>query len=73
MHVLEEVGGPPLGLFDELDYDQTTLKLQPGDILAFYTDGITEAMDADGVQFGVNRLDEVLRRCGLDARRSSPA
>ena len=64
---LEEVGGPPLGLFDDLEYDQTTVALIPGDILAFYTDGITEAMDASNVQFGTTRLDEVLRRCGLDA------
>jgi sigma-B regulation protein RsbU (phosphoserine phosphatase) len=64
---LEEVGGPPLGLFEEVEYDQTTLALIPGDILAFYTDGITEAMDAENVQFGTTRLDQVLRRCGLDA------
>ena len=67
-HSLDEVGGPPLGLFDELDYDQTTLALRPGDILAFYTDGITEAMDADSVQFGVTRLDAVL--AALRARRA---
>ena len=64
---LEEVGGPPLGLFDDIEYDQTTLALRPGDILAFYTDGITEAMNTENVQFGTTRLDEVLRRCGLDA------
>jgi sigma-B regulation protein RsbU (phosphoserine phosphatase) len=65
---LEEVGGPPLGLFEDLKYDQTTLELRPGDVLAFYTDGITEAMNAGSAQFGVNRLDDVLRRCDLDAR-----
>jgi sigma-B regulation protein RsbU (phosphoserine phosphatase) len=65
---LEEVGGPPLGLFDDLDYEQTTLQLRPGDILAFYTDGITEALNVENKQFGVDRLDEVLRGCGLDAR-----
>ena len=64
---LEEVGGPPLGLFDEIEYEQTTLALQPGDILAFYTDGITEAMNDKNVQFGTARLDQVLHRCGLDA------
>jgi phosphoserine phosphatase RsbU/P len=64
---LEEVGGPPLGLFDEIEYEQTTLALRPGDILAFYTDGITEAMDDKNVQFGTARLDQVLHRCGLDA------
>jgi sigma-B regulation protein RsbU (phosphoserine phosphatase) len=67
VHSLEEVGGPPLGLFDDLHYDETTLVLKPGDILAFYTDGITEAMDSDNVQFGVQRLDQILSHCGLDA------
>jgi len=62
----EEVGGPPLGLLDDLEYEQTTLTLLPGDNLAFYTDGITEAMDARNAQFGVDRLDLVLGRCGLD-------
>ena len=67
VQALEEVGGPPLGLLEELEYEQTTLELQPGDVLAFYTDGITEAMDARGVQFGVDRLDEILSRCHLEA------
>jgi sigma-B regulation protein RsbU (phosphoserine phosphatase) len=62
----EEVGGPPLGLMDELDYEQTTLTLLPGDILAFYTDGITEAMDAHNAQFGVGRLDRELSHCGVE-------
>jgi sigma-B regulation protein RsbU (phosphoserine phosphatase) len=68
IQALEEVGGPPLGLFEELAYDQTTLALRRGDAVAFYTDGITEAMDQGGVQFGVNRLDDVLSHCGLDAK-----
>jgi len=61
----EEVGGPPLGLLDDLEYEQTTLTLLPGDVLAFYTDGITEAMDGRNAQFGVGRLDLVLSRCDL--------
>jgi sigma-B regulation protein RsbU (phosphoserine phosphatase) len=68
VHSLEEIGGPPLGLLDDLNYEQATLELRRGDVLAFYTDGITEAMDAGGAQFGVPRLDSVLSRCGLDAR-----
>ncbi len=66
VHSFEEVGGPPLGLLEDLEYEQTTLTLLPGDILAFYTDGITEAMDANNRQFGVGRLDLELSRCGLD-------
>jgi sigma-B regulation protein RsbU (phosphoserine phosphatase) len=62
----EEVGGPPLGLLDDLEYEQTTLQLKAGDILAFYTDGITETMDVGDHQFGVGRLDAALSRCDLD-------
>jgi sigma-B regulation protein RsbU (phosphoserine phosphatase) len=64
---LEAVGGPPLGVFTDTEYPQATLSLQPGDILVLYTDGITEAMDRRGEQFGLERLNEVLRRCGLSA------
>ncbi len=64
---LDEIGGPPLGLFDATEYDQTTVTLQVDDTLCLYTDGITEAMDPRGVQFGTERLDEVLGRCDLDA------
>lgn len=64
---LDAVGGPPLGLFDAIEYDQATVELRPDDTLAFYTDGITEAMDARNVQFGTERLDEILGRCDLDA------
>jgi phosphoserine phosphatase RsbU/P len=64
---LDEIGGPPLGLFEAIEYDQTTLTLRPDDTLAFYTDGITEAMDPAGAQFGIQRLDAILGRCDLDA------
>ena len=64
---LEEVGGPPLGLLEDLEYEETTFELQPGDVLAIYTDGITEAMDSRSVQFGPARLDEILSRCHLEA------
>jgi phosphoserine phosphatase RsbU/P len=64
---LDEIGGPPLGLFDATEYDQATVSLKADDTLAFYTDGITEAMDPRGVQFGTERLDEILGRCDLDA------
>ncbi len=65
---LDEIGGPPLGVFEELDFDQTTIALEPDDVLALYTDGITEAMDSTNAQFGVGRLDEILGLCELDAQ-----
>lgn len=64
---LEDAGGPPLGLFEEVGYDQTTLTLQPGDALVLYTDGVTEAMNARSKQFGVDELNKVLAHCDLSA------
>ncbi|MFO0911144.1 MAG: PP2C family protein-serine/threonine phosphatase [Isosphaeraceae bacterium] len=65
---LDAVGSVPLGLFDDVVYDQETLQLQPGDKIVFYTDGITEATDPSGrEQFGTGRLDESLAHCHLDA------
>jgi sigma-B regulation protein RsbU (phosphoserine phosphatase) len=66
---LEDVGGPPLGVFNDTEYPQTTLSLRPGDVLVLYTDGITEAMDGRGKQFGLDRLNEVLSRCDLSATK----
>jgi sigma-B regulation protein RsbU (phosphoserine phosphatase) len=64
---LDEIGGPPLGLFEATEYDQATIALRTDDTLALYTDGITEAMNAAGDQFGTERLDAILGRCDLDA------
>jgi sigma-B regulation protein RsbU (phosphoserine phosphatase) len=64
---LEDVGGPPLGLFEDLDYEQATINLNKGDILVLYTDGITEAMDSQDKQFGLDKLKFALARCDLSA------
>lgn len=62
-------GGLPLGIMAEERYAESTTTLRPGDLLFFYTDGITEAM-APGTGgesrelFGTERLDAVLRGCG---------
>ena len=38
------------------------MDLQPGDLVVFYTDGVTEAFNADSEEFGETRLVEALRR-----------
>lgn len=53
--------GLPLGLFCEAQYSTQTLQLDPNDCLLLFTDGVTEAMDAEGVEFGTSRLDEAVR------------
>ncbi len=64
---LEDVGGPPLGLFEDLEYPESKATFSPGDVLVLYTDGITEAMNARSEQFTPERLDEILKGCGLSA------
>lgn len=65
--------GLPIGVIAEATFAQESLTLHPGDRLYFYTDGITEAMDAGEEEFGHTRLlDELARwrdrplRAGLD-------
>ena len=51
-----------LGLFKEWDCVVGECGLLPGDTLALYTDGVTEAFDHAGEEFGDQRLSEALRR-----------
>jgi sigma-B regulation protein RsbU (phosphoserine phosphatase) len=65
---LEENGALPLGIFDGQPYTQSCVRLQKGDLLLLYTDGITEAngpIQAGKPRklFGVERLDQLLADC----------
>ena len=52
-------GGVALGLVSGLGYAQQTAALAPGDTLFLYTDGVTEAMNGDSQEFGMDRLRAV--------------
>uniref|UniRef100_A0A7C3ZLG2 GAF domain-containing protein n=1 Tax=Planktothricoides sp. SpSt-374 TaxID=2282167 RepID=A0A7C3ZLG2_9CYAN len=56
--------GFPIGLDVEIaDFiSQTEIVLNPGDVVVLYTDGITEAENIDGVQYGLERLCQVVER-----------
>ncbi len=56
------VGGIPLGLFADTEYEVASLDLLPGDVVLFASDGILESLNAQHEEFGVERLSEVLRR-----------
>jgi phosphoserine phosphatase RsbU/P len=56
-----ELPGVPLGSFPGVTYDEVTLPLQQGDLFVFCTDGIFEAMNDDGVEFGAQRLSAVVQ------------
>jgi sigma-B regulation protein RsbU (phosphoserine phosphatase) len=53
-------GGTLIGLFAESRYDDTVAKIASGDRVVLFTDGIVEARDENGDEFGDDRLIEVL-------------
>jgi serine phosphatase RsbU (regulator of sigma subunit) len=57
----------PLGAFKEVPYDTQEMFLKRGDLLFFYTDGFTEAMDGEMNPFGEERIMD-----SLSARRDAP-
>jgi serine phosphatase RsbU (regulator of sigma subunit) len=67
---IEEIGtneaGLPLGIDDAQEYSQMTHQLAPGDLVVMFTDGISEAMNAQGDLYGLARLREKL--AGVEVR-----
>jgi sigma-B regulation protein RsbU (phosphoserine phosphatase) len=55
-------GGTVLGVFPEAAYEEDTMPLLPGDRLVLFTDGITEARNAEGDEYEDARLIDALRR-----------
>jgi serine phosphatase RsbU (regulator of sigma subunit) len=60
-------GGLILGPFDEATYDQEVVTLSPGDTLVTFSDGVSEALNAEGTAFGVDRIVEYVNACPSDA------
>jgi len=56
-----ELPGVPLGSFPRIEYDEVTLPLRDDDLFVFCTDGIFEAMDGSGEEFGALRVCEIVR------------
>ncbi len=54
-------GGTVIGLFEEMPYESASVELQSGDLLVAFTDGVTEALDPSGDEFGEERLKDLLR------------
>jgi sigma-B regulation protein RsbU (phosphoserine phosphatase) len=59
----EERGGVPLGMFRDSRYYEYFETLEPGQALVLYTDGVTEAMNSAGEEYGRDRLIEAVRQC----------
>jgi sigma-B regulation protein RsbU (phosphoserine phosphatase) len=61
IRMLKESGGIPLGYLENFDYIKHNLKLQHGETLFFYTDGVPEAMNNKGIDFSEARLEASLK------------
>ena len=53
-------GGVAMGVMEDLEYSQDSFQVAPGDTVFFYSDGVSEAMNENGEEFGVERMAEVL-------------
>ena len=57
-----ELTGFPLGIFEEVNYDEWSVTLEPGDILVFHSDGIAETANSEGQFFGTTRLRKLIEQ-----------
>ena len=55
------IKGIVLGAFDEVKFQEKEIVLKSGDVIVFYTDGVTEAIDKNGEQFGMEKLIKVMK------------
>jgi serine phosphatase RsbU (regulator of sigma subunit)/pSer/pThr/pTyr-binding forkhead associated (FHA) protein len=62
-------GGLPLGIMHDAEFREGRTQLLPGDVLVIYSDGVSEAVNPTGEEFGPTRLYEVVAR-NLDASAS---
>ena len=63
-----EVHACPLGMFGGQEYSCHDMKIEPGDCVVLFTDGVTEAFNADNEEFGEERL----RSAVLSHARNDP-
>ena len=57
-----ELTGFPLGLYEDVTYEEWGVTLEPGNILVFHSDGITETVNSEGQFFGTTRLRELIEK-----------
>jgi phosphoserine phosphatase RsbU/P len=57
-----ELTGFPLGIFEEVSYDEWSVTLEPGDVLVFHSDGIAETSNREGQFFGTQRLQKLIEQ-----------
>lgn len=59
-----DFGGPPLGMLEGLTFETAQVKLEPGDSLVMFTDGVDESMNVKGDKFNLDGIERVLKGAG---------
>jgi phosphoserine phosphatase RsbU/P len=59
--------GIPIGMFGDARFTVTRLRLSPGDTILMYTDGVNEARNGSGQEYGIDRLTGILSRSTAQA------
>ncbi len=62
-HPLDVIPNMPIGAFDDFSYTMQTVTIAPGETLTLYTDGLTEALNANHELFGRQRFQELVEGC----------
>jgi serine phosphatase RsbU (regulator of sigma subunit) len=65
---LLELSGMPLGILLEIEYDEMKLWLKPGDVVIFYSDGISEATRSDEKMYGMESLRKLVESFSPDMK-----
>jgi phosphoserine phosphatase RsbU/P len=60
-HMLE-AAGLPLGMFEDVSHDEVTIHAQPGDVFAFFSDGIVDASNSNDETFGRSRVEHIIAK-----------
>ena len=69
--VLPLTGGVALGVAPQFEFSTDQVRLEPGEALVMYTDGVSEAEDPDSEEFGMDRLLEVFAGAKLESARAA--
>ena len=62
-----EAGGMPVGMFEMAPYSADTVDMKPGDTMVLYSDGVTEAHNVAGEEFGEERMVDVMKQYHQDS------
>ena len=69
--ILPLTGGVALGVAPQFEFSTDQVRLEPGEALVMYTDGVSEAEDLDSEEFGMDRLLDVFAGATLESAREA--